>query len=537
MCSKWHGRYRKTLDLVNLTQEDILLSVNPLRLSRLQVGCQKGAAQSEYKAIGFYQGKPSKAIGCLSANSTLAGQQYGTLFQDGTLCLSTDRASVGTWALDLSRTHRPETWQGKRGWEGLEVIGEPAQPGLKAPWRLYRFKVNRRHHRLVILPYRNLSTFLSDVPPSTPLSDLLLPGTHDTLAFYGYPVSQCQSPTTPLDVQLQSGIRVFDLRFSIIDGVLIAYHGASPQFTPYLKVLRILADFLRSDDGKSETVICSIKQEDGAQGRFQLFSHLVHAGIDNPEIRDTWFLENRVPTLSEVRGKAVLLSRFGDNGQEWKGGTEGMGIHPYSWPNSEKDGFSWILKDTLVRTQDWYAIPTFLSIPEKFERAVRLLEPPENRSDRSLASPAPILPRLRRRATSSTTSSEAKYGIDPEKPAPEFPHTLSITFFSAATFPLALPQTVALGFGWPQWNMGVEGVNVRLGRWLLDKLAGESVFPVNSLKAQENKVWHTDPEKRLSGWTLLDFYEWPLLEAGIVPLLVELNFVGRKWAAPCGVVP
>ncbi|KZO90382.1 PLC-like phosphodiesterase [Calocera viscosa TUFC12733] len=517
----------KTLDIVNITKEDILLTVSPSPLWKPPAGRQKGAVQSEYKASDFYQGNQSKEIVCLSANSTWTGQEYRTLLQDGTLSLSKP-ASLDACVLHLGRPHRPETWRGKRGWEGLEVL---VKDGLKVPWRFYRFKVNRTHHRLVILPYRALANFLADIPSATPLSDLLLPGTHDTLAFYGYPVSQCQSPTTPLDVQLQSGIRVFDLRFSIIDGVLIAYHGASPQFTPYLKVLRTLADFLRSDLGRSETVICSIKQEDGAQGRFQLFSHLVRAGIDNPEMRDIWFLENRIPTLAEVRGKAILLSRFGDDGEGWEGGTEGMGIHPYTWPNSVKEGFSWVLKDTWIRMQDWYAIPTFLSIPEKFERAVRLLEPPQKQSlDRRSLPPVPVVPILRRRSTSSSTStiSESKHGLDPEKPVVEFPHTLSITFFSAATFPLALPQTVALGFGWPQWNLGVEGVNVRLGRWLLDKVAGDEVFPVNALQEQETQSRQADPGKRLSGWTLLDFYEWPLLEAGIVPLLVELNFVGRR---------
>ncbi|EJU05834.1 PLC-like phosphodiesterase [Dacryopinax primogenitus] len=527
----WSGK-KKTLGIVNLTEEDILLSHKLSALTTLHALSWKDLAQSEYKAICFDHANRSKDIIYLSADSSWKELAYTTFSPDGNVYLSTNLASARTWELDLTRAHRPETWRGKCAWEGLELSNTAT--GMP-PFRFYRFKVNRTHHRLVILPYRNLASFLSDIPSSMPLSNLVLPGTHDTLAFYGYPVSQCQSPTTPFAVQLQSGVRVFDLRFSIIDGALIAYHGASPQFTPYLTVLRILTDFLRSDAGRSETVICSIKQEDGAQGRFQLFSHLVRAGIHSPEVRDIWFLENRVPTLGEVRGKAILLSRFGDDGEGWDNGTEGMGIHPYTWPNSEKDGFSWVLKDTVVRTQDWYAIPTFLSIPEKFDRAVRLLEPPSNQLvDRELPGPPTVLGGLSRISTTSSESSSApdpKYGPSPEKPAHELPHNLSITFFSAATFPLALPQTVALGFGWPQWNLGVEGVNARFGRWLLEKMAGDNVFPMNS---GQPRAGQTDSEKRLSGWTLLDFYEWPLLEAGIVPLLVELNFIGRKWATGGG---
>lgn len=45
---------------------------------------------------------------------------------------------------------------------------------------------------------------------------------------------------------------------------------------------------------------------------------------------------------------------------------------------------------------------------------------------------------------------------------------LNITYFSAASFPLAFPPTIAKGFGWPKWGFGVEGVNGRVGKWLLD---------------------------------------------------------------------
>ena len=65
-----------------------------------------------------------------------------------------------------------------------------------------------------------------------------------------------------------------------------------------------------------------------------------------------------------------------------------------------------------------YNIPSFLSIPEKTELATQILLPSEN--------------------------------------DPGFP-TLSISFFSAASIPLAFPPTIARGFGWPKLGLGVEG--------------------------------------------------------------------------------
>ena len=49
------------------------------------------------------------------------------------------------------------------------------------------------------------------------------------------------------------------------------------------------------------------------------------------------------------------------------------------------------------------------------------------------------------------------------------PFTLSYT--SASYFPLSLPTFIAKGFGWPEWGLGVAGVNTRFARWLLECLS------------------------------------------------------------------
>lgn len=88
-----------------------------------------------------------------------------------------------------------------------------------------------------------------------------------------------------------------------------------------------------------------------------------------------WFLENRIPNLGEVRGKVVMLSRFGGDGSGWENGLEGLGIHPTAWPDSAMDGFTWTLKGTLVRTSDWY-ICFIGETPSIFH-----LSPPETEAD------------------------------------------------------------------------------------------------------------------------------------------------------------
>ena len=202
------------------------------------------------------------------------------------------------------------------------------------------------------------------------------------MAFYGWPISQCQ--TAPLSTQLKDGIRVIDVRLAVIPppirgaaplGVvqnLIAYHGVFPQRTPFTSILNDVYQFLSSEDGRSETIVMSIKQEDHSSTPSQFFSEMVRnavmagsGGWDDSKTstqgvnRGMWFLENRIPTLGEVRGKVILFSRFGGDGAGWPQGLEGLGIHPTTWPDSKKEGFEWVLKSTRVRTQDWHVFFIF----------------------------------------------------------------------------------------------------------------------------------------------------------------------------------
>lgn len=98
--------------------------------------------------------------------------------------------------------------------------------------------------------------------------------------------------------------------------------------------------------------------------------------------------------------------------------------------------------------------------------------------------------------------------------------TQAISFFSAASFPLAVPPAVARGIGWPQLGFGVQGVNARLGSWLLNQLSQGAGKPCASSEEPE-----TDPKIR--GWALLDFYRDPEKNS-VVPLLIECNYRGRK---------
>jgi 1-phosphatidylinositol phosphodiesterase len=134
------------------------------------------------------------------------------------------------------------------------------------------------------------------------------------------------------------------------------------------------------------------------------------------------------------------------------------------------------LECELTATQR-YSIPSFLSIPEKMALSTQnLIMPP----------------------------------VEPTIP------TLAISFFSASSFPLALPTTIARGVGWSGVGFGFEGVNRRVGSWLLEILSASGT--------RGEKAEASAPKIR--GWTFMDFYDDPV-DQGVVPLLVECNFRGN----------
>lgn len=189
------------------------------------------------------------------------------------------------------------------------------------------------------------------------------------------------------------------------DGILQAFHGYLPQRTTLPSILSTISAFLSSQP--RETLVLCIQQEHPSIS--PLFSELVRRDMEEYIARGEWFLENRVPSLGEVRGKGVLMSRFGgsirdggegpwieetepvhhrrqpsDEAHYYEGesfaispATRGTGIPPTPsptppiarmgwkpeiWPNSLLDGFTWHAQGTPCRTQDWYAFLAFHSL-------------------------------------------------------------------------------------------------------------------------------------------------------------------------------
>ncbi len=147
------------------------------------------------------------------------------------------------------------------------------------------------------------------------LSDLTIPGTHESMSLHG--TDYVKNQTMDLWSQLVSGVRVLDIRCAIVEirnpteppgAFFNIYHGIIYQKANFDDVLRTVVEFLRQNRG--ETVLMRVKQErTNDPDRFEdVFRRRYW---DKKEYKDhfwKWTSEN--PTLGELRSKIVVLQDF-----------------------------------------------------------------------------------------------------------------------------------------------------------------------------------------------------------------------------------
>ncbi|MGN0078226.1 MAG: phosphatidylinositol-specific phospholipase C domain-containing protein [Coriobacteriales bacterium] len=167
------------------------------------------------------------------------------------------------------------------------------------------------------------SSWMSRYSDKLLLSDMTIPGTHDSGTCYTYMhVSAQESFTTCqqyyIDEQLTAGIRFFDIRVGI-DGLEdrdpYINHGGTVCLDRNDKWLRLSAvvkdmkSFLEANP--SETVIMMVSNSNGDTDNQT--SSLYKQISDNPGL---FYTSSKVPTLGEARGKIVLFTRFEPSGDD-----------------------------------------------------------------------------------------------------------------------------------------------------------------------------------------------------------------------------
>lgn len=159
------------------------------------------------------------------------------------------------------------------------------------------------------------------VDDATPLNLITIPGTHNSAARCAQLAlfSKCQA--YDISEQLNLGYRALDIRVGVKaqkDGSrkLILKHG----FTNCLNDVWLWSGSVYLEDvvndcnafltkHPTETILFIVKYEDGDESLSEIQTMLDSVVNQN---RDRWLLTDTMPTLSEARGKIVLMRRYED---------------------------------------------------------------------------------------------------------------------------------------------------------------------------------------------------------------------------------
>lgn len=190
--------------------------------------------------------------------------------------------------------------------------------------------------------YAANNNWMGSIPNNRYVSQLSIPGTHDSGALYE-PVSgtaKCQNLN--IYQQLNAGVRFLDVRCRRSGNSFVLHHGSVYQHANFDDVLNMCGTFLRQNP--SETIIMSLKEEYNAENSNRNFDDIF---FNNYVARDRnlWYLGDRIPTMGEARGKIVLVRRFG--------GTIFGGINATRWQDNA--GFT-INNNANLYVQDFYKV-------------------------------------------------------------------------------------------------------------------------------------------------------------------------------------
>nr|XP_060616861.1 1-phosphatidylinositol phosphodiesterase-like isoform X2 [Anolis sagrei ordinatus] len=153
-------------------------------------------------------------------------------------------------------------------------------------------------------PVTTLPDWMSCLPDHLSLSQISIPGTHDSMSLFGGSKIRCQS--WPLEAQLMAGVRFLDIRCKLEGGNFLIYHVNTFQKATFSDVLKDTLNFLQQHP--QEAILMRVKEElpiipnKGFAPRLQRY-------LDEEGGGRVWAKE-ALPTLGQVRGKLVILEEL-----------------------------------------------------------------------------------------------------------------------------------------------------------------------------------------------------------------------------------
>lgn len=189
-----------------------------------------------------------------------------------------------------------------------------------------------------------LTGWMSAIADNTSLTSLSIPGTHDSGARVEPIGGTAKCQNLSIREQLDAGTRFLDIRCRHIGDAFAIHHGSIYQNLNFTDVLTACYDFLATNP--SETIVMCVKEEYDATNNTRSFEQTFDSYTQLQPSK--WYLSDVVPNLGQVRGKIVLLRRFGASSTP-------KGIEATNW--ADNTTFSINNANSSLRVQDQYVVP------------------------------------------------------------------------------------------------------------------------------------------------------------------------------------
>lgn len=151
----------------------------------------------------------------------------------------------------------------------------------------------------------NNKNWMGFIDDNKNISELSIPGTHDTMANYEL-TNMVRTQSMSLQGQLESGIRYIDIRCNYADGKFKINHGPIGLKYDFDDVLNVVTKFLK--ENPTESVFMRIKQENSNKSDYEFDLKLKEYVGKYHEYfwQNTTYTHN--PKLGDVRGKIVVFN-------------------------------------------------------------------------------------------------------------------------------------------------------------------------------------------------------------------------------------
>ena len=184
------------------------------------------------------------------------------------------------------------------------------------------------------------SKWMSSLSDSKRISEISIPGTHETFALYGGDLVECQSMS--IEEQLKAGIRFLDVRCRLTNDVFTIHHDIKYQNINFGDVIIKAIKFLKNNP--TETVFMRIKQEYSTESDKKFINvfnrYISNYGLSNFYAPKTGSC-NYPKNLGEIRGKIVIIENV-------------KGLSGIKWG--------------CIKKQDEYYVPTMFDIDDKYSK-------------------------------------------------------------------------------------------------------------------------------------------------------------------------